>query len=149
MLCKYKDKIHLCMFMLVLFLQLLSRTAAQSCARSCGQKFNTCSCHTTCESLKECCADYKQFCLDIEPHSGSLLGGTDFKMLNVTFEQNINLTCRFNSEILTEGYVDESGVGHCISPLLYESGWVPFEVSTDGVSYDRAGRWLSGDKHIS
>uniref|UniRef100_A0A8C1T0R1 Sushi domain containing 2 n=1 Tax=Cyprinus carpio TaxID=7962 RepID=A0A8C1T0R1_CYPCA len=142
MLCKYKDKIHLCMFM-VLLLQLLSRTAAQSCARSCGEKFNTCSCHSTCESLRDCCADYKQFCLDIEPHSGSLLGGTDFKILNATFEQNINLTCRFNSEILTEGYVDESGVGHCITPLLYELGWISFEVSTDGVSFDRSGRWLS------
>lgn len=142
MLYKYKDKIHLCMFM-VLLLQLFSSTAAQSCARSCGEKFNTCSCHATCESLKDCCADYKQFCLDIEPHSGSLLGGTDFKILNATFEQNINLTCRFNSEILTEGYVDESGVGHCITPLLYESGWIPFEVSTDGASFDRSGRWLS------
>ncbi|XP_067295493.1 sushi domain-containing protein 2 isoform X3 [Pseudorasbora parva] len=142
MLWKYEDKIHLRMFIL-LFLQLLSRTAAQSCARSCGEKFNTCSCHATCESLKDCCIDYKEFCLDIEPHSGSLLGGTDFKMLNITFEQNINLTCRFSSEILTEGYVDESGVGHCISPLLYESGWIPLEVSTDGVNFDRAGRWLS------
>uniref|UniRef100_A0A8C2I1W8 Sushi domain containing 2 n=1 Tax=Cyprinus carpio TaxID=7962 RepID=A0A8C2I1W8_CYPCA len=142
MLCKYKDKIHLCMFM-VLLLQLLSRTAAQSCARSCEEKFNTCSCHSTCESLRDCCADYKQFCLDIEPHSGSLLGGTDFKILNATFEQNINLTCRFNSGILTEGYVDESGVGHCITPLLYELGWISFEVSTDGVSFDRSGRWLS------
>lgn len=56
---------------------------------------------------------------------------------------------RFNSEILTEGYVDESGVGHCISPLLYETGWVPLEVSTDGVNYDRAGRWLSGEISIS
>uniref|UniRef100_A0A8C1ERN9 Sushi domain containing 2 n=1 Tax=Cyprinus carpio carpio TaxID=630221 RepID=A0A8C1ERN9_CYPCA len=118
-------------------------SSAQSCARSCGEKFNTCSCHSTCESLRDCCADYKQFCLDIEPHSGSLLGGTDFKILNATFEQNINLTCRFNSEILTEGYVDESGVGHCITPLLYELGWISFEVSTDGVSFDRSGRWLS------
>uniref|UniRef100_A0A8C1T238 Sushi domain containing 2 n=1 Tax=Cyprinus carpio TaxID=7962 RepID=A0A8C1T238_CYPCA len=142
MLCKYKDKIHLCMFM-VLLLQLLSRTAAQSCARSCGEKFNTCSCHSTCESLRDCCADYKQFCLDIEPHSGSLLGGTDFKILNATFDAEHSVFYRFNSEILTEGYVDESGVGHCITPLLYELGWISFEVSTDGVSFDRSGRWLS------
>ncbi|XP_051527168.1 sushi domain-containing protein 2 [Myxocyprinus asiaticus] len=142
MLCKSKDKIPLFIF-IALLLQLLSRTAAQSCARSCGEKFDKCSCHATCESLKECCADYKQFCLDIEPHSGSLLGGTDFKILNVTFEQNINLTCRFKSEILTEGYVDVNGEGHCISPMLYESGWIPFDVTTDGVNYDRAGRWLT------
>lgn len=70
------------------------RSSARSCARNCGEKLNTCSCHATCESLKDCCADYRHFCLDIEPHSGSLLGGTDFKILNATFEQNINLTCR-------------------------------------------------------
>ncbi len=52
---------------------------------------------------------------------------------------------RFNSEVLTEGYVDESGVGHCIAPLLYEAGWISFEVSTDGVNFDRSGRWLSGE----
>ncbi|XP_073808098.1 sushi domain-containing protein 2 isoform X2 [Danio rerio] len=135
-------KMHLCTF-IVLFLQLLFWTAARSCARHCGEKLNTCSCHATCESLKDCCADYRHFCLDIEPHSGSLLGGTDFKILNATFEPNITLTCRFSSEILTEGYVDESGAGHCISPLLYESGWIPFEVSTDGLNYDRSGKWLS------
>uniref|UniRef100_A0A8C1C393 Sushi domain containing 2 n=1 Tax=Cyprinus carpio carpio TaxID=630221 RepID=A0A8C1C393_CYPCA len=118
-------------------------SSAQSCARSCGEKFNTCSCHSTCESLRDCCADYKQFCLDIEPHSGSLLGGTDFKILNATFDAEHSVFYRFNSEILTEGYVDESGVGHCITPLLYELGWISFEVSTDGVSFDRSGRWLS------
>ncbi|XP_057204981.1 sushi domain-containing protein 2 isoform X1 [Triplophysa rosa] len=140
MLYKSQDKILL--FIFIVLLQLLRRTAAQ-CARSCGQKLNTCSCHTTCESFKDCCADYKHFCLDIKPYSGSLLGGTDFEILHVTFEQNINLTCRFKSDILTEGYVDVNGTGHCMSPMLYESGWIPFEVSTDGVSYDRSGRWMS------
>ncbi|TRY84670.1 hypothetical protein DNTS_003188 [Danionella cerebrum] len=140
MLCSCSS---LCLtFFIVLFLQ-LTWIAAQTCSRSCGEKLDTCSCHATCEALETCCADFKLFCLDIEPHSGSLLGGTDFTILNARFEQNINLTCRFNFEILTKGYVDESGAGHCISPLLYESGWIPFEVSSDGKNYDRSGKWLS------
>lgn len=140
MLYKSQNKI---LFIFIVLLQLLPRNAAQSCARSCGKKLNTCSCHSTCESLKDCCSDYKQFCLDITPYSGSLFGGTEFQILHAIFEPNISLTCRFKSEILTEGYVDGNGTGHCISPMLYELGWIPFEVSTDGVNYDRSGRWMS------
>ncbi|XP_017307425.1 sushi domain-containing protein 2 isoform X2 [Ictalurus punctatus] len=126
------------------FLDLISQpAAAQSCEGRCGEKLASCSCHPTCETLLNCCTDVKQFCLDISPHSGSLLGGTDFKLLNVKFDQNVKLTCRFKSEITTQGYVDAEGVGHCISPLLFESGWIPFKVSTDGLNYNRAGRWLS------
>ncbi|TRY98706.1 hypothetical protein DNTS_018330 [Danionella cerebrum] len=91
MLCSCSS---LCLtFFIVLFLQ-LTWIAAQTCSRSCGEKLDTCSCHATCEALETCCADFKLFCLDIEPHSGSLLGGTDFTILNARFEQNINLTCR-------------------------------------------------------
>lgn len=68
---------------------------AQSCQGHCGEKVASCSCHPTCETLLNCCADVKQFCLDISPHSGSLLGGTDFKLLNVKFDKNLNLTCRY------------------------------------------------------
>uniref|UniRef100_A0A8B9KR96 Sushi domain containing 2 n=1 Tax=Astyanax mexicanus TaxID=7994 RepID=A0A8B9KR96_ASTMX len=107
------------------------------------EKLAGCSCHSTCESLQSCCSDINQFCLEISPHSGSLLGGTDFRILNVTFSPDSHLSCRFKSEIVTEGYVDEGGVGHCISPMLFESGWIPFEVSTDGLNYNRVGRWLS------
>ncbi|KAK2845374.1 hypothetical protein Q7C36_010228 [Tachysurus vachellii] len=130
-------------FMLI-FVDLISHpAAAQSCEGHCGERLASCSCHPTCETLLNCCRDVKQFCLDISPHSGSLLGGTDFKLLNVRFAKNATLTCRFKSEIITQGYVDEDGVGHCISPLLFESGWIPFKVSTDGRNYNRAGRWLS------
>ncbi|XP_072520746.1 sushi domain-containing protein 2 [Salminus brasiliensis] len=128
---------------LICWIQLLTHTAAQSCEGRCGGKLAECSCHSTCESLLSCCPDFKQFCLEISPHSGSLLGGTDFRILNVVFNLSSVLTCRFKSEIVTQGYVDGDGVGHCISPMLFESGWIPFEVSTDGVNYNRAGRWLS------
>ncbi|KAI4889571.1 hypothetical protein NFI96_028903 [Prochilodus magdalenae] len=129
-------------FFILTCVQLFGHTAAQSCAGRCGDKLSECSCHSTCESLLNCCTDYKQFCLDISPHSGSLLGGTDFKILNVTFSTKDNLTCRFKSETVTQGHVDVDGVGHCVSPMLFETGWIPFEVSTDG-NYNRAGRWLS------
>lgn len=58
------------------------------------------------------------------------------------------LNVRFNAEIETEGYVDRNGQGHCISPLLYETGWIPFDISTDGVTYNRHGAWLSGEHTV-
>lgn len=42
----------------------------------------------------------------------------------------------------TVGYVDGDGVGHCISPLLYETGWIPFELLINNVNKQR-GKWLS------
>ncbi|XP_036384721.1 sushi domain-containing protein 2-like, partial [Megalops cyprinoides] len=116
---------------------------AQTCKGGCGQRFETCSCHPTCGSLHTCCVDYRQFCLEVSPYSGTIFGGTDFMVLNATFDQNANLTCRFNGEIKTVGYVDGDGRGHCISPLLYETGWIPFHISTDGETFSREGAWLS------
>ncbi|XP_017543667.1 sushi domain-containing protein 2 isoform X1 [Pygocentrus nattereri] len=131
------------LFILLIWIQMFSHTAAQSCEGRCGEKLAVCSCHSTCDALMDCCVDFKEFCLEISPHSGSLLGGTDFRILNVVFDPSATLTCRFKSEIVTQGFVDVDGVGHCVSPMLFESGWIPFEVSTDGVNYNRAGRWLS------
>ncbi|KAG9335087.1 hypothetical protein JZ751_005763 [Albula glossodonta] len=129
-----------------------------TCAGTCGQVRDTCSCHDTCVSLLTCCADYRQFCLQVSPQSGTVFGGTDFMVLNATFDSNSMVTCsvpsindtygfyaRFNEGIVTEGYVDEEGRGHCISPLLYETGWIRFHISTDGgVTYSREGMWQSG-----
>ncbi|MBN3283381.1 SUSD2 protein, partial [Polyodon spathula] len=118
--------------------------AQSSCESHCGQLSGDCSCQPTCESLKECCADYRQFCLQISPHSGTLLGGADFIILNTTFDPASKLVCRFNSEIDTKGYVDSGNRGHCVSPLLYESGWIPFVVSSDnGTTFNRHGTWLA------
>ncbi|KAL2100501.1 hypothetical protein ACEWY4_004895 [Coilia grayii] len=115
----------------------------QTCEGKCGQKLEACSCQVTCVSLENCCVDFKQFCVDTSPYSGTIFGGTDFVVLNATFDPTSSVTCRFNGEVITEGYVDAEGRGHCISPLLYETGWVPFEISTDGVTYNQQGSWLS------
>lgn len=57
----------------------------------------------------------------------------------------LNYNGRFNNNTNTEGYVDENSRGHCISPLLYETGWVPVQISSDnGATFSRDGAWLSG-----
>uniref|UniRef100_A0A8C6THY5 Sushi domain containing 2 n=1 Tax=Neogobius melanostomus TaxID=47308 RepID=A0A8C6THY5_9GOBI len=131
---------------LVLLLLLSSFYSAlgQSCEGNCGGSAGLCSCLPTCESLKDCCADYRDHCLEIQPYSGTMFGGTDFVVLHTTFSKSDDIICRFNSDTNTVGYVDGSNRGHCISPLLYESGWVPFTISTNnGTTFTRAGRWLS------
>ena len=52
----------------------------------------------------------------------------------------------FKESIQTHGYVDASGRVHCVSPLLYESGRIPFTLSmNNGRSFPRSGTWLSGE----
>ncbi|XP_062446217.1 sushi domain-containing protein 2 [Rhea pennata] len=115
-----------------------------SCSHRCGELLSTCSCQVTCQSLRICCPDYKEFCLHISPYSGSLMGGKDFEIENTTFNTSSGLRCRFKQKIETSGYVAKDGKAHCISPLLYETGFVPFEVSTDdGLTFPYSGTWLS------
>ena len=48
--------------------------------------------------------------------------------------------------IQTLSHVDSSGQEHFVSPLLYESGHVPFTISLDdGHSFPCAGTWLAGE----
>ncbi|XP_056146411.1 sushi domain-containing protein 2-like [Lampris incognitus] len=116
----------------------------QTCAGNCGSKLETCSCHPTCISLKNCCSNYREYCVEISPYSGSIFGGTDFVVVDASFNQSSQIVCRFNDDIRTVGYVDESGRAHCISPLLYETGWVPLQISSDnGTTFSRTGEWLS------
>uniref|UniRef100_A0AAY4B758 Sushi domain containing 2 n=1 Tax=Denticeps clupeoides TaxID=299321 RepID=A0AAY4B758_9TELE len=125
----------------ILFLVIIK---SQMCEGQCGQKLLTCSCHATCVSLENCCEDFKDFCVDISPYSGSMFGGTDFVVLGVSFNNISNIFCRFKKEIVTEGYVDDEKRGHCTSPLLYETGWIPFEIFTNkGLNNSRQGAWLS------
>uniref|UniRef100_A0A7N8WP74 Sushi domain-containing protein 2-like n=1 Tax=Mastacembelus armatus TaxID=205130 RepID=A0A7N8WP74_9TELE len=115
-----------------------------TCEGNCGQKLDSCSCHPTCTSLKNCCTDYKEYCVEIFPYSGSIFGGMDFIVLGATFNKSSQIVCRFNNNTNTLGYVDENSRGHCISPLLYESGWIPLHISSDnGTTFSRAGAWLS------
>ncbi|KFV79865.1 Sushi domain-containing protein 2, partial [Struthio camelus australis] len=115
-----------------------------SCSHQCGELLSTCSCHATCQSLRICCPDYKEFCLQISPYSGSLMGGKDFEIENTAFNTSSGLRCRFKQKIETSGYIAKDGKAHCISPLLYETGFVPFEVSADdGLTFPYSGTWLS------
>ncbi|KAK4813058.1 hypothetical protein QYF61_007560, partial [Mycteria americana] len=56
----------------------------------------------------------------------------------------VPVLARFKQTIKTSGYVAKDGKAHCISPLLYETGFIPFEVSTDdGLTFPYSGTWLS------
>ncbi|KAG8597924.1 hypothetical protein GDO81_002432 [Engystomops pustulosus] len=115
-----------------------------SCSSQCGLVLAQCSCHSTCEKLGNCCADYRYFCVHISPDSGLLMGGREFVILNVTFNRNSSVKCRFNSAIVVDGSVDKEGHAHCVSPLLYETGRIPFTMSLDGgITYPHSGIWLA------
>ncbi|XP_077441646.1 sushi domain-containing protein 2 [Vanacampus margaritifer] len=129
---------------LLLLLSCISRTLGESCEGKCGQSTSSCSCQPTCASLERCCPDYKEFCMEFSPQSGSILGGTDFLLLHATFNQSSLIVCKFNDDIRTAGYVDESNRGHCISPLLYRTGWVSVQISSNyGITFNRVGSWLA------
>ncbi|XP_074146807.1 sushi domain-containing protein 2 [Sminthopsis crassicaudata] len=119
----------------------------ESCAGHCGDVRENCSCHATCPSLSTCCPDYKHFCLEISPYSGTVLGGKDFVLLGEPWVPPASVTsvvCRFRETIQTRGYVDDKGRIHCVSPLLYESGRIPFSVSLDGgKTFPSSGTWLA------
>ncbi|KAM9338426.1 sushi domain-containing protein 2-like [Symphorus nematophorus] len=128
----------------VLLVSGICRTLGQTCEGNCGERLVTCSCHPTCTSLQTCCTDYREYCVETLPYSGSILGGTDFIVLNATFNKSSEIVCRFNNDTDTVGYVDENSRGHCISPLLYETGWVSLHISSDnGTTFSRVGAWLS------
>ncbi|XP_031711836.1 sushi domain-containing protein 2-like isoform X2 [Anarrhichthys ocellatus] len=127
-----------------LLVSCICRISGQTCEGSCGGKLDSCSCHSTCMSLKNCCTDYKEYCVEVFPYSGTMFGGTDFIVLDASFTNSSEILCRFNGNIDTVGYVDENSRGHCISPLLYETGWVPLHISSDnGTTFSRVGAWLS------
>ncbi|XP_061658052.1 sushi domain-containing protein 2 [Syngnathoides biaculeatus] len=118
--------------------------SGESCEGKCGQSLGGCSCQATCGPLGGCCPDYKQFCVEFRPQSGSILGGTDFLVLHATFNPSDLIKCKFNDDVTTTGYVDREGRGHCVSPLLYRSGWVPVQISSNhGITYNRVGAWLA------
>ncbi|XP_045390183.1 sushi domain-containing protein 2 [Lemur catta] len=119
--------------------------AQESCSLRCGHLEGPCSCHPTCSGLGTCCSDFQDFCLEISPYSGSLMGGKDFVVQKLQwFSATEGVICRFKESIETLGHVDSSGQVHCVSPLLYESGRIPFTVSLDnGRSFPRAGTWLA------
>ncbi|XP_030592826.1 sushi domain-containing protein 2 isoform X3 [Archocentrus centrarchus] len=94
-------------------------------------------------TLMSCCADYNQSCFQVMPHSSSMLGGEALRCLSLDLPPGGKLLCRFKGEILRDGFIDAEGHAYCISPLLYETGWIPFDVSTDGINFDRSAQYFS------
>ncbi|GAB1295233.1 Sushi domain-containing protein 2 [Apodemus speciosus] len=123
----------------------LTASAQGSCSLRCGEQDGLCSCHPTCSGLGTCCEDFLNYCLEISPSSGSMMGGKDFVVQHLKWTASTDgVICRFKESIQTLGYVDSSDHVHCISPLLYESGHVPFTISMDnGRSFPHAGTWLA------
>ncbi|XP_037679498.1 sushi domain-containing protein 2 [Choloepus didactylus] len=119
--------------------------AQESCSLRCGDRDGPCSCHPTCSGLGSCCPDFRDFCLVISPYSGSVMGGKDFMVQHLRWVGRTDgVICRFKDSIQTRGHVDSLSRVHCVSPLLYESGRVPFTLSLDnGRSFLRAGTWLA------
>ncbi|KAM3822634.1 sushi domain-containing protein 2 [Vipera latastei] len=133
-----------CCFLLLWVLILPEAGSQASCAARCGGTAADCSCRPTCEKLGACCPDYWLFCVRIWPSSGTLLGGKDFTVLNGTFPTGVPVTCRFAGAVQTQGYVDQDGQLHCVSPLLYEIGLVSLEISLDaGKTFPWSGTWTS------
>ncbi|XP_072243499.1 sushi domain-containing protein 2 isoform X2 [Leuresthes tenuis] len=122
---------------------LSSKTTGQTCRGKCGDVLEECSCQATCVSLLNCCTDYNQFCFQTSPQSSSMLGGRALKILSLVLRPDGHFICRFKGEIEREGFIDDEGHACCISPLLYETGWIPFDISTDGTNFDRSGEYLS------
>ncbi|XP_049475084.1 sushi domain-containing protein 2 [Panthera uncia] len=119
--------------------------AKGTCSHRCGDRDGLCSCHPTCSGLNTCCSDFRDFCLEISPYSGSMMGGKDFVVQHLNwFNPTDGVICRFKESIQTLGHVDSSGHVHCVSPLLYETGRIPFTLSMDnGRSFPRSGTWLA------
>ncbi|KAF6083165.1 sushi domain containing 2 [Phyllostomus discolor] len=104
--------------------------AQQSCSLRCGELGPPCSCHPTCVRLGTCCSDMRNFCLEIQPYSGSMMGGKDFVVQHFTWSGPVDsVICRFKESVQTLGHVDSLGRVHCVSPLLYETGRIPFTLS--------------------
>lgn len=72
-----------------------------------------------------------------------MLGGKALRILNLVLDPGGKILCRFKGDIEREGRIDAEGHAYCISPLLYETGWIPFNISTDGINFDRSGEYLS------
>nr|XP_002722603.2 sushi domain-containing protein 2 [Oryctolagus cuniculus] len=119
--------------------------AQDSCSLRCGDRNGPCSCHPTCSGFGTCCSDFQAFCLKIVPSSGSMMGGKDLVVQHLQwFNPTDGVICRFKDSIDTLGHVDSQGRVHCVSPLLYETGHIPFNVSMDnGRTFPRAGTWLA------
>lgn len=61
----------------------------------CGRVLEGCSCRPACETMLNCCRDYKQSCFQVSPHSSSMLGGRAIRILDLDLPSDGQLLCRF------------------------------------------------------
>ncbi|KAM4745424.1 sushi domain-containing protein 2 isoform 2-T2 [Anableps anableps] len=131
------------LFLWIILVIFSFKTSGLTCSSKCGSALEECSCQATCLSLTNCCSDYNQSCFQVSPYSSSMLGGRALRILGLTLPPDGRALCRFKGESEQQGIIDEEGHLYCISPLLYETGWISFDVSTDGTDFDRSGEYLS------
>ncbi|KAM9393861.1 sushi domain-containing protein 2 [Pholidichthys leucotaenia] len=123
----------------------MNSPSGRTCRGKCGEALGSCSCRPACVSLLSCCGDYNQSCFQVAPHSTSMLGGRALRVLSLDLrpETGTELFCRFKGEMVQQGFFDVDGQPYCISPLLFETGWIQIDLSTDGIHFDRSGEYLS------
>lgn len=72
--------------------------AKGTCSHRCGDRDGLCSCHPTCSGLNTCCSDFRDFCLEISPYSGSMMGGKDFVVQHLNwFNPTDGVICRWEA----------------------------------------------------
>lgn len=84
-------------FLSFLFFSLFFFLQGQTCRGKCGEVLDTCSCRAACASLQTCCADFSQSCVQVMPHSSSMLGGRALKILALLLPPAEGLRCRLVS----------------------------------------------------
>lgn len=73
--------------------------AQESCSQRCGDPGGQCSCHPTCVGLGTCCSDLRDFCLEIVPYSGSMMGGKDFVVQHLKWSSpTTSVICRWEAK---------------------------------------------------
>ncbi|XP_036069422.1 sushi domain-containing protein 2 isoform X1 [Oryzias melastigma] len=120
-----------------------SESAGVTCRGRCGTVLQECSCRAACTSMGNCCADFHLSCIQVSPYSSCMLGGRALRILHLDPHPGGSLSCRFKGDIERKGFVDEDLGPFCVSPLLFETGWIQFDISTDGGDYNRSGEYLS------
>lgn len=123
--------------------------APGSCSQRCGDRDGSCSCHPTCSGLSSCCSDFRDFCLEISPYSGSMMGGKDFVVQHLNwFRPTEGVICRWEARgalwlLGTQGQLAAWGLPTQAPPFLPPatlSGlrrvsrpsdmWIPLDVCT-------------------
>ena len=98
--------------------------ALGSCSQRCGERGGSCSCHPTCSGLSSCCSDFRDFCLEVSPYSGSMMGGKDFVVQHLNwFSPTDSVICRWEAQgalclLGAQGQLAGWGPPHLAPPFL-------------------------------